>query len=156
MANRNNPNRDVTLMTLLAYDATADSRRLLKKYGQEDAKNHADLEYKLAKLYSAADNKIALEKEMAEIHPHKKWLMRTLKLEVVKPEPPKEEKTEAAAPFMAPTPSIINDLKSNADGTEPASTNQSHQQYLQILGVIGIVGVVLGLTVTALVVLKKK
>ena len=49
-------------------------KNLLKKYTKQTAKNFADLEVKLGELYVKADDKLKLEKEMARIHPHKKWI----------------------------------------------------------------------------------
>ena len=69
-------------MTLLAYESTNESRKLLSKYGKQDAKNILDLEKKLADLYFSVDDKVQLEKEMAEIHPHKNWMMKTIKPQV--------------------------------------------------------------------------
>lgn len=68
-------------MTLLANEAAKESSGILAKYGKPKAKNHADLEVKLAELYFEQPDKKQLEKELAEIHPHKKWLVRTLELE---------------------------------------------------------------------------
>lgn len=65
---------EITLMTLLAYEATDDAQKLLKKYTNQSAKNFADLEVKLGELYVKAEDKLKLEKEMARIHPHKKWI----------------------------------------------------------------------------------
>lgn len=75
---RQKPKKDITLMTLLAYESTGDSRKLLKKYGKPDAKNISDLEQKLADLYFNTEDKIQLEKEMADIHPHKNWIQKSL------------------------------------------------------------------------------
>ena len=50
------------LLSLLANESTADSRRLLRKYGMDDAKNHRDLELKLAELYKNASDKIQMDK----------------------------------------------------------------------------------------------
>jgi len=72
----NGGKKDITLMTLLANESTADARNLLKKYNKADAINTGDLEVKLAELYYSAPDKLVLEKEMAEIHPHKKWLLK--------------------------------------------------------------------------------
>ena len=89
-SNRNRQKRrgdrqDITLMTILANEATDGSRKLLKKYGQPDAKSHRDLEQKLADLYFNMQDKVQLEKEMAAIHPHRKWLTKYIepKVEVV-------------------------------------------------------------------------
>jgi superfamily II RNA helicase len=72
---RQQKQRDITLMTVLAYEATADSQKILKKYGREPGKGYSDLEVKLANLYFDTQDKVQLEKELAEIHPHKKWLL---------------------------------------------------------------------------------
>jgi hypothetical protein len=76
MANRQNQKkRDITLMTVLAYESTKEAQALLKKYGREPGKGYADLEVKLANLYFDTPDKVQLEKEMAQIHPHKKWIL---------------------------------------------------------------------------------
>lgn len=72
---RQQKERDITLMTVLAYEATADSQKILKKYGREPGKGYGDLEVKLANLYFDTPDKVQLEKELASIHPHKKWLL---------------------------------------------------------------------------------
>jgi len=96
--------QEITLMTLLANEATSDSRKLLKKHGITDVTNHADLEGKLAQLYFDSPDKIAIEKEMAEIHPHKNWLAKRVESKV-------EVKTEE----------IKVDLKTDDEGKfEPA------------------------------------
>lgn len=89
-SNRNRQKRrgdrqDITLMTILANEATDGSRKLLKKYGRPDAKSHKDLEQKLAELYFNTADKVQIEKEMAAIHPHRKWLEKYIepKVEVV-------------------------------------------------------------------------
>ena len=81
---RNNKHKakkqEISLMTILANEATRESDNLLKKHNKEAANNYADLENKLAQLYFEQDDKLALEKEMANIHPHKNWIIRTLDL----------------------------------------------------------------------------
>jgi hypothetical protein len=68
--------RDITLMTVLAYEATDSAQKLLKKYGREEAKGYNDLEVKLANLYfDPSIDKVKFEKELADIHPHKLWLL---------------------------------------------------------------------------------
>ena len=87
-------------MTLLANESTAESRKLLKKYKVGDAKNCADLEVKLAKLYFETPDKLQFEKELAEIHPHKTWILKRTKVEEVE------------------KPTVLEETikKSNADG----------------------------------------
>jgi hypothetical protein len=98
---KKSPKRELTLMTLLANEATKESRSLLKKYKRPDAKGYNDLELKLAELYTSMPDKFALEKEMAEIHPHKNWLLRRLELD--KPKEIKAEKVEVETIKQMPT-----------------------------------------------------
>lgn len=70
--------KKITMAGLLANCSTAESRKLLKKHGIDDAINHEDLEVKISKLYHNTDDKKALEKELAEIHPHKEFILQNL------------------------------------------------------------------------------
>lgn len=64
------------LLSLLANESTNKSRWLLKKYNQPDAKNHRDLELKLANLYKTSDDKKLMDKEFCEIHPHRDFILK--------------------------------------------------------------------------------
>jgi len=75
-----------TLLSTLANGATSESRKLLLKHTGEDAVNTKDLELKLAKVYSTSNSKIDVEKEFAEIHPHKEFILKYNK--------PKEQEKE--------------------------------------------------------------
>ena len=77
-------------MTLLANEATADSRKILKKYGKADAKSCGDLEVKLAELYYSAPDKKMLEKELADIHPHTKWILKNYPQTTIKEQAEKD------------------------------------------------------------------
>lgn len=79
------------LLSLLSVEATTESRNLLKKHGKPDAKNHKDLESKLAQLFYECDDKKAIEKELCEIHPHRKFILRYV-------EKPVEKQTKIEAP----------------------------------------------------------
>jgi CHASE3 domain sensor protein len=92
--------QEITLMTVLANEATGQSRKLLKKYGQPDAKNYQDLEIKLAQLYFNTKDKVELEKQLAEIHPHKNWILKNV-------QPVIEEKSKQEQ---------VEEVKSNATG----------------------------------------
>ena len=92
--------QEITLMTVLANEATGSSRKLLNEYGMPDAKNYQDLEIKLAELYFNTKDKVALEKRLAAIHPHKNWILRNV-------QPVIEEKSKQE---------LIEEVKSNADG----------------------------------------
>lgn len=92
--------QEITLMTVLANEATGPSRKLLKKYGQPDAKNYQDLEVKLAELYFNTKDKVELEKQLAAIHPHKNWILKNV-------QPVIEEKSKQEQ---------VEEVKSNAIG----------------------------------------
>lgn len=97
--------QEITLMTILANEATSDSRNLLREYGQPDAKNFKDLEYKLAKLYFNTQDKVELEKKLAAIHPHKKFILKYNKPaieETSKQELVEEVKSNATGDCMCP------------------------------------------------------
>ncbi len=89
--------QEISLITLLANTRTAQTRKLLEKYGKDDATCFNDLELKLAELYRDSDDKIQLEKELAEMHPHRSFILKNL----------------APDPIPAETKEI-----SNADGEE--------------------------------------
>ncbi len=124
-----NKKLDITLMTLLASEATKDSLRLLKNHGRPTAKNHEDLEQKLNQLYSATNDKAGLEIELANIHPHKKWLFRTLQ----------EIKNEGPGAGTAETKlqDIQQEVKSGFDGDkkqEQCNCPRCSQRYSNCCG----------------------
>lgn len=127
-------------MTILAYESTNESRKLLNKYGKPDAKNIPDLEKKLADLYFATEDKVQLEKDMAEIHPHKNWLLKTIK--------PIEEKSEVVEEVKAPVidgtkecaccPSCsMNNSKSNFYGDVDNETRKTSNRLTSYETLIG-------------------
>lgn len=73
-------------MGLLAECSTNEARQLLSKYGMPPAKNKAELELALANLYKNCDDKKQLEKDFANIHPHKEFMKKYLS-----PTAPKKE-----------------------------------------------------------------
>jgi len=149
-----------SLLTILANEATSGSRKLLQKYNRPDAKSHADLEQKLAELYFDTADKVQLEKEMAAIHPHRKWLEKYIepKVEVVET---KVEETSSAdgcdccqpcrqqrrAMNRASCPCAMNrnwEQMSNAEGG--ADTKQQKISAADLIGPIGVIGIlVIGL-----------
>lgn len=134
--------KEITLMTLLANDATSDSRKLLKKHGRSDASDHEDLEAKLAQLYLDSSDKISLEKEMAQIHPHRKWLEKYIEPKIEIQEKIVEIKSEP-------------EKKSNVDGDSNCgcSTCRAYSQfngplqqpkdYVGIIGLVAVTGILL-------------
>jgi len=97
--------QEITLMTVLANEATGPARKLLKKYGQPDAKNYQDLEIKLAQLYFNTKDKVELEKQLAAIHPHKNWILKNVQPvieEISKQEQIEEIKSNATGDNICP------------------------------------------------------
>lgn len=104
-------------MGLLAECSTDQARNLLKKYGMPPAKNKAELELALANLYKTTDDKKQLEKDFAEIHPHKDFLKkyltpRTTEKKEIKVE---EVKAEQVTPTTTTT-AIMPEIQSNCNG----------------------------------------
>lgn len=137
-------------MTLLANESTADARKILKKYGKNDPKNYDELEVKLAELYFETPDKLELEKELAEIHPHKKWLTR-----VLPPQVEVKEEIKTVEVKSLEDKSSFNDCQSSScpcnkfsnccgamssfNGNEDTKQRQT-PDYLGLIGVISIVG----------------
>lgn len=100
-----NGGQEITLMTVLANEATGPSRKILKEYGSPDAKNYKDLEVKLAELYFNTQDKVALEKKLADIHPHKNWILKNVKPaieEISNQDQVEEVKSNATGDCMCP------------------------------------------------------
>jgi hypothetical protein len=68
----------IKLVELLAYNAQVPSRELLQKHGISDPKNTHELSDKLEALYLKSEDKASIEKEFAEIHPHKDLILTYL------------------------------------------------------------------------------
>lgn len=143
--------QEISIMTLLANEATSDARKLLKKYGKEDAKDYNDLELKLTQLYfGSPDKKLEIEKDMASIHPHKKWLTRNIeapkveeKKEEVKVEEVKKDESTAShcnCPACERA-RVMSEMKfSNAEGDKiiPQVATQKDNSGLIIVGALAI------------------
>lgn len=148
------------LLSLLSVEATRECRDILKKYGKPDAKNHRDLENKLADLFYTCDDKKALEKEFCEIHPHRQFILRYV-------EKPAEKQTKIEAPngvFMTQDniKEILREyISSNSDnfsncagnpncncgassftGNQGVSTSSPINNTHMLMGVLGVVAIV--------------
>lgn len=77
----NHLKKDISMLALLANQRTSDCRKFLQSIGETDAKNHLDLELKLAEVYKAAPDKISIEKSFANLHPHKDFILKHCKPE---------------------------------------------------------------------------
>lgn len=148
---RTEANRNITIMGLLAECSTNDAKKLLTKYGVPDSKNNQDLELKLAKLYKTCSDKKQLEKDFAEIHPHKEFMKKYL----FPTPPPKaelvvEKITETTStPEITKMPELVSNCNgscdckkenfSGADGLAPITTNDKDK--LIIYGMFGIISI---------------
>tara|TARA_R110000803_G_scaffold21216_1_gene53635 strand:- start:1087 stop:1611 length:525 start_codon:yes stop_codon:yes gene_type:complete len=160
--------QEITLMTLLANESAKESANILSKYGIPKAKNHYDLEVKLAKLYfSPKTDKLKLESELAEIHPHTKWISKALKLksseqieklEKELQESAKKSKEESITKEVCVDDNCIvhgtNTKTSNFSGNENAQENSSSNKLTNSMEVVGLVGIVGLLGITLVLVSK--
>ncbi len=121
-------------MTILAYEATEAAQNILVKYGKCKVKTYPELEQALADLYFSGVDKIQLERDLAAIHPHKKFLAKYL--------PPviKEVKVEVIKEIPA-TAAPAPEIKSNAEGPAQNSNNQTSlmKDYITLFSVLGLV-----------------
>ena len=93
MKSKNNKKEYKTLLSVLAQGATDEAQKVLVENGLPEATTYEELEFNLAKAYSNANDKIALERKFAEIHPHSAFILKYLAPKKVE-EPEKEVETE--------------------------------------------------------------
>ena len=126
MANKNKKNTQYkTLLSVLAYGSTDKSRELLKKHTGSDAMNTKDLEEKLARVYALSSDKIGIEKEFAEIHPHKDFILKYTKpkVELGALKPVEETAVKADIPTEVKNV-IVHDGYSNCEGSATCNCNK--------------------------------
>lgn len=152
----NTPNK-ITIMGLLAECSTDDARKLLVKYNMPHAKNKAELELSLARLYKNTDDKKKLERDFAQIHPHRRFLEKyNVKQSPITPKETNEDKIENIindAKKVTEMPELFSNLTnkkdcncqnsdfSNCDATNNASTNIMDKDKLIVFGMFGIVSI---------------
>lgn len=136
---------DITIMTLLAHEATSDARKLLKSYGVPDAKSYNDLEIKLSELYVKTPDKIAFEKKLADIHPHKKFILKYNQPKVVENDG-LEVSSNMVDEDCPTTPTPRYETRSNADGDTQTKKYSPIEAYIGPAMLIVLVGVTLGFT----------
>ena len=146
----NSMKQRVTLLGVIANGSTADARKLLKKHNEPDATNHQDLEYKLTKLYAKTPDKIEIEKELADIHPHKDFILKYCSESTPTPAPEQGiEKTKEM--IIEPmSSSQFNDFSkscacgcggSNFDANTSQPTNFGMNNGVMVLGILGIISI---------------
>tara|TARA_R110001592_G_scaffold43848_5_gene141856 strand:- start:782 stop:1291 length:510 start_codon:yes stop_codon:yes gene_type:complete len=149
--------KEITLMTILANEATKESQAILSKYKKPKAQSYSDLEMKLAELYFAPKtDKIILEKELASIHPHKTWLIKTLELdkptekveviEEIKPSKLSKETCTSDSCIDEDCTTHGNQGMSGFSGEQtPNSKSVLSRSNIEIIGLVSVVGLI-GLT----------
>lgn len=111
----------IRITELISVNKTADARKLLKKYGKEDATSYQDLEKKLTELYQSTEDKKQLEKEIAEMHPHKEFILSNLAPKSVD----EKDITNIAEPIESKRGklTVVNDGYSNCEGNPDCACN---------------------------------
>lgn len=132
MAKKPKP-KHIRIQELLALNNTAGARKLLQKHGKEDAKDYVDLEYKLTQLYKEQDDKKAFEKELAEIHPHKNFILKYLAPSITETAIPlvtAEKQEVVVEPIQSKhgNLTIVDSGYSNADGEHGCSCASCNQK----------------------------
>lgn len=141
-----------SLISTLANGSTEQARELLKKHGREDAKNIEDLKVKLAKLYIESPDKIVVEKEFAEIHPHSEFLKK-----YITPKPEKKEISVSVPEEQIIRPDVIDkkeielqkvcacgcqNYHSGFDGIgTPKQPMISQADYVGMVGMLAVIGI---------------
>lgn len=138
--------QEITLMTILANEATKESQAILKKYNQPKAQSYNELEMKLAELYfQPKTDKRVLEKELANIHPHKKWLVRTLELDK-KPKVDEVKTVETQTEVceddkcVTHTDKAVSNFAGKDDSPAEAKSNRTNIEVIGLVGIIGLMG----------------
>jgi hypothetical protein len=142
-----------TLLSALAFGSTDEAQKILAKNGIGEADSYEELEYNLAKLYSNATDKLAIEKQFAEIHPHAKFILKYLspKIEPIVNEVRKEDLQTMETELTPPT---IVEMSSNAsgscgcgcssaEGTVAIQQNKIDYNALALVSIVAIVGIVM-------------
>ena len=146
MKDKRNKAEYKTLLSVLAHGATDDAQKILVKNNIPEATTYEELEYNLAKIYSNTTDKIALEKNFAEIHPHSKFILKYLS-----PKPVVEEKKEPqeVVEFETTQPTIV-EMKSDASGdcgchssAEGFVGSKIDVNTLALVSIVAIVGLVI-------------
>jgi hypothetical protein len=146
-----------TLLSLIAYGSTKEAQDILFKNTGQKAIGYPDLEYKLAQFYANSPDKASLEKEFAEIHPHKDFILKYLSPKV---EVDVEHDKDGDAVREVKLP-VEGEETSSCDGSPSCSCNSKETQPMSgfvgsqpmmggghrnndnmILGVLGLVAIV--------------
>jgi hypothetical protein len=142
-----------TLLSALAFGSTDEAQKILAENGMNEADTYEELEYNLAKLYSNATDKIKIEKQFAEIHPHSKFILKYLSPKV-EPDTKEVRKEDLQTMETETTPPTIVEMSSNAsgscgcgcssaEGTVAIQQNKIDYNALALVSIVAIVGIVM-------------
>lgn len=141
--NRGGLKKSNSLLTFLANESEDKTAKLLQNLGVK-VFNKKDMESKLADFYTNCTDKKEFERKLAEIHPHKDWILRvlapkkdTIKIEDVKPTEKEIKVSEDAIKRI----SLLEDRASsnNSNFTGDSNTKINQNDKLVIFGIVTVV-----------------
>jgi hypothetical protein len=144
-----------TLLSALAFGSTDEAQKILSDNGIKEADSYEELEYNLAKLYSNATDKVAIEKQFAEIHPHSKFILKYLSPKIEPKEDKEIRKEDLQTMETETTPPTIVEMSSSAsgnscgcgcssaEGTVAIQQNKIDYNALALVSIVAIVGIVM-------------
>ena len=104
----------VSLLRFLAIGSTAETRALLAKHGESPIGDYKTLEVSLVKLWQKTPDKVALEKEFVDIHPHKDLIIKYA-------DPAPNDAIEAIEPLQVQTDTKLDDAQEKGNQEEKKS-----------------------------------
>lgn len=141
-----------SLLYIIANSCPSGCIEILKKYNGEKctSKNPKEIEMKLARMYALSASKIDIEKDFANIHPHKNFILKNA-------ETPKSKERDLVVskddgvinPIIVEKAPVIEDMKhSSIDATNETTTRSNLELNipiiaLSIVGIIALTGMIL-------------
>jgi hypothetical protein len=116
MSNNTQKREYKTLLQVLASGNPNGASALLKKYSGETAQNSQELANKLARAYASAPYKKDIEKDFAECHPHRDFILKYTEPKVII----KEVKAVETEPVVVKLPETLPQI-ANTEQTAGAN-----------------------------------
>lgn len=116
MSNNKQKREYKTLLQVLANGNPNGASALLKKYSGETAQNTQDLATKLERAYVLAPYKKDIEKEFADIHPHREFILKYTEPKVIIKEVKAVDTEPVVIKLPEPLPTIPKEQLSGANG----------------------------------------
>jgi len=147
--------KNIDLLCLIANESTAQCRKFLVSKGFPDANNHKELEYNLATAYQNSDDKKEFEKQIAEIHPHKDFILKYLS-PTLPAQPQAEEALAAIKEEIKPDKQSSACGCSGFDGYSNCSGNSNTPSQFQQINPLVFLGVLTIAAATLIIISKNK